>query len=118
MPGRAQLFFQTGADERIVCFFNNDRFSGQWACLVFEIVAWLAGPVCRVGLGRIVADVIERHALRAPVSQQASNILLCIRIVAAPPTGMIDRLLQINDQERRRMRECLHKAPGMVQHGR
>jgi hypothetical protein len=41
----------------------------------------------------------NRPAVGTPMRQQARGILLGVRIVARAPVGMIDRLLQVDQQQ-------------------
>ena len=59
----------------------------------------LARPVVRLRMRGIMAHVPHRPALAAPVRQQARDLRLGLGIVALAPAGMIDGLLQVDQQQ-------------------
>jgi hypothetical protein len=51
------------------------------------------------GLGWVVANVPDRPSIAPPMVQIFSNACFGARVVAVTPTRMIDRLLQVDQQQ-------------------
>ena len=73
----------------------------QWQGLRPEGVKGLPRPVMGIRLGRVVTHMNQRPAFGAPMGQQARDIMFGLGIVTHAPIGMVDRLLQVNQQQDR-----------------
>lgn len=91
--------FQIGSDERAVRLFRDDGFAGHRSGLRLEFVSRLARPVVRLRVCGVVPNVPYRPALAAPMDEQPANLRLRTRVVSFSPTRMVDRSLQVDQQE-------------------
>src|SRR4051794_33429652 len=93
------------ADERAVHRFYDDRFARRGTDDLLKVIARLPRPVGGVREARIVADMVNGTTTLAPMRQQTRRVFLGTRVVSHAPTRIVDRILQINQDERRIRRE-------------
>jgi hypothetical protein len=110
MARRAEPRFQIGANESAIGLFDDHGFFAGGRRFGLETAARLVGAVVGPGICGVVANMHHRPSLRTPVRQQSHNLLFGIGIVTRPPIGMIDRLLQINQQQDCTIRGCIRGA--------
>jgi len=67
--------------------------------LGFEIVPWLTRTVVRIWFGRIVPDVKNGPVRGSPGSEQSCDVLFGIRIVPLAPARVINRFLNVDDDQ-------------------
>ena len=102
MAAGAKAFLQVGAQECAINAFWNDWFSVYRADLRLEVVPWLTWPIVGFWVRGIVPDVPHGPTPAAPLSEQSSNLSFGVGVVsgaATGPTRMVDRVLQIDQQQ-------------------
>ena len=95
----AQGGLQAGVDEGVVGAFLDHDFAGTRRQQVFEVAARLRGPVGGVRFCGQVLDMKDRSSCSAPGLEQSGRVALGVRVVAALPSGVVDGLLEVDDDE-------------------
>jgi len=108
---RAQPLLQIGADKGAVGLLGDHRLSLQRESFRFEFISGLPRAIGGLKLLRIVTDVIDRLPGRPPRRQQGRDFGLGAGIVAHAPTRIVDRLLQV-DQDQGGAVQCHRPPPG------
>lgn len=102
VAGATKYFVETCFNKCTVGLFRNDRLTGERSDLGLEVMTALTRTIRRVGLTRIVTNVIDRQAADSPGIEQTSDIALGIQIISraiAAPFCVIDGVLHIDDNE-------------------
>jgi hypothetical protein len=114
-PLAAQVLLERGADERAVDRLLEQGLAGERGGLRPERVAGSFRTQRRAGLLRHVLDVEDRPPGPAPGSEQRSDPLLGVGIVARAPARVGEPLLDVDQQQRggraRRHGRCHATAP-------
>src|SRR5690606_2585926 len=95
----AQHIRQLSADKRTIRVFGDDHFARQAPHHLLELTALLAGAIAGFRLAREMTYVYDRPPGTSPGCKQMPDILFGLRVVATPPTRMINRLLNVDDYE-------------------
>ena len=97
---RVERRFEVRVDEGAVGSLGRHRFTGERRRLGLEDMAGAIGAIGRAGLLRIVADVEDRQAFRAPDREQRRDRGFSAGIVARAPFRIVDGHLYVDDEER------------------
>lgn len=100
--------FEIGTDEAAVDALVEDRFAKKGLGLGFDGEAGAIRIEEAAGSGIAVLDVDEGHGASAPGVEEIGNALLGGRVVALAPDGIVEGLLDVDDDEGGVVREGIH----------
>ncbi len=95
-------------DKRTVRMLGHHGLARHRQRALFEIAPRLPRPVLRLRLARMMLHMYHPALRLPPHLQQPGNVFLGLRIITAAPTGVIDRLLNVNNEERCGIREHIN----------